>query len=63
MSLAEANKNLKYDIRLTERNLTVGEINQDDLKKHLSNLPDLAHNVETFTMDSKKEVVSSEDAH
>jgi hypothetical protein len=62
MSLAEANKNLKYDTRLTERNMTVGEISKEELQKHLASLPDLAHNVETFGLDGKKES-SSEDSH
>lgn len=55
MSLADANKNLKWDKRMTERNLTVGEVSKEEWQKHLSQLPDLAHNVETFTMDGKKE--------
>lgn len=53
MSLADANKNLKWDTRLTERNLNVGELKKDELKKHLEQLPDLASNVEIFTMDGK----------
>ncbi len=53
MSLADANKNLKWDVRLTERNLNVGDLKNEELKKHLETLPDLASNVETFTMDGK----------
>ncbi len=54
MSLAQANKNLKFDKRMTERNVTVGEMSKEELKKHLESLPDLSHNVEKFTVDGKK---------
>ncbi|HEX7674893.1 MAG TPA: hypothetical protein VF412_12015 [Bdellovibrio sp.] len=62
MSLAEANKNLKWDVRLTERNLNVGELKKDELNKHLEQLPDLASNVETFTMDGKNNS-SADESH
>ena len=62
MSLADANKNLKWDVRMTERNLNVGELKKDELQKHLEQLPDLASNVETFTMDGKNSS-SSEESH
>ena len=61
MSLSDANNNLKWDIRLTERNLNIGELKKEDLQKHLDQLPDLASNVETFTMDGK--TTSVEEAH
>lgn len=53
MSLANANKNLKFDIRMTERNITVGEITQAEWDKHLETLPDLASNSISFTIDGK----------
>lgn len=62
MSLAEANKNLKWDVRLTERNLNVGDLKKDELNKHLEQLPDLASNVETFTMDGKN-TSSADESH
>lgn len=62
MSLAQANKNLKFDKRLTERNLSVGEMTKEDLKKHLESLPDLSHNVEKFTIDGKNSG-STEESH
>jgi hypothetical protein len=62
MSLAQANKNLKFDSRMIERNVTVGEMSKEELKKHLESLPDLAHNVETFTIDGKNSA-PDEDAH
>lgn len=61
MSLAQANKNLKYDSRMIERNVTTGEMSKEELKKHLDSLPDLAHNVETFTIDGKNS--SDEETH
>lgn len=62
MSLAQANKNLKFDSRMIERNVTVGEMSKEELKKHLESLPDLAHNVETFTIDGKSSP-SEEESH
>ncbi|MNL45067.1 hypothetical protein D3C87_1676820 [compost metagenome] len=53
MSLAQANKNLKYDKRMTERNITVGDISKEEWQKHLEQLPDLASNAITFTIDGK----------
>lgn len=61
MSLADANKNLKWDTRMTESNLNVGELKVDELKKHLEQLPDLASNVETFTIDGKS--TSADESH
>jgi hypothetical protein len=61
MSLAEANKNLKFDTRLTESNLVKGEISKEEWQKHLATLPDMASNTETFTIDGKSS--SSEDNH
>ncbi|MFS4460857.1 hypothetical protein [Bdellovibrio sp. HCB2-146] len=53
MSLAQANKNLKYDKRMTERNITIGEVSKEEWQKHLETLPDLASNAITFTIDGK----------
>lgn len=53
MSLAQANKNLKYDKRMTERNITVGDVSKEEWQKHLETLPDLASNAITFTIDGK----------
>ena len=53
MSLAQANKNLKYDKRMTERNITVGDVSKEEWQKHLEQLPDLASNAITFTIDGK----------
>jgi len=63
MSLSQANKNLKFDKRLTERNLNVGEMSKEELQKHLESLPDLSHNVEKFTIDGKTVGNSQEESH
>lgn len=61
MSLAQANKNLKFDTRMSEAKISSGEMTREELKKHLDQLPDLANNVETFTVDGKN--VKEEEAH
>lgn len=61
MSLAKANKDLKFDNRLIDRHISVGEMSKEELQKHLDSLPDLAHNVETFTIDGKSS--SADEAH
>ncbi len=61
MSLAQANKNLKYDTRMIERNVTIGEMSKEELNKHLESLPDLSNNVEKFTIDGKNN--TTEEAH
>lgn len=61
MSLAQANKNLKYDKRMTENKINAGEMTKEEWQKHIDQLPDLAHNVETFTMDGKN--TKDEDNH
>lgn len=53
MSLAQANKNLKFDTRMIEAKINAGEMTQEELKKHLEQLQDLSNNVETFTLDGK----------
>lgn len=61
MSLAEANKNLKWDTRMTEAKINNGELKKEELQKHLTDLPDLAHNVEKFTIDGKSS--SADESH
>lgn len=62
MSLAQANKNLKFDKRMTERNVNVGEMSKEELQKHLESLPDLSHNVEKFTIDGRNSS-SADESH
>ena len=52
MSLYKAMQNLKYDKRLTERNLTTGQVSKDEWQQHLDKLPDMAHNIETLSMEN-----------
>jgi hypothetical protein len=63
MSLADANKKLKWDTRLTERSLTFGELSKEEWQKHLDQLPDLSNNVEKFTIDNKNHSSSSDETH
>ncbi len=53
MSLAQANKNLKFDKRMTESKINAGEMTKEDWQKYLETLPDLSNNVETFSIDGK----------
>lgn len=45
MSLNKSMKNLKYDKRLTEWNITNNQMTREEWNKHLENLPDLANEV------------------
>lgn len=47
MSLDKALKNNKYDKRLVEIHISRGIISREEYEKHLKELPDLSHNVET----------------
>lgn len=46
MSLDKAMKSLKFDKRLTEWNLSNGQLTKEELKKHLDSLPDLKDKVD-----------------
>lgn len=61
MSLAQANKNLKYDKRMMERSVANGEMTKEEMQKYLESLPDLSHNVEQFAVDNKDTDLDSED--
>ena len=52
MSLYKAMQNLKFDKRLTESNLNTGTMSKEEWNQHLEKLPDMAHNVETLTMET-----------
>lgn len=43
MSLDQAMKNLKFDTRMLEIQLSRGTLTQPELQKHLDTLPDLAN--------------------
>ncbi len=42
------NPDLRFDVRLVERNLARGRVARDELKAHLASLPDAAGNAENI---------------
>lgn len=54
MSLNKALEDLKFDKRLTELNLRLGRITQEEVEKQLSSLEDLQAQVEQLDLDSDK---------
>lgn len=50
MSLDKAMKNLKFDKRMAEINLNNGQLTQEELKKHLEGLQDLAAQVDMISL-------------
>jgi hypothetical protein len=59
MSLDKALKNLKFDVRMTEFNLNNGVISKEELKNHLTQLPDSGANSEKLSIEEGRG--SSED--
>lgn len=53
-SLDKATKNLKFDKRLTEWYMNNGQLTQEELKKHLDSLPDLASKVDMLNWGEEK---------
>ncbi len=51
MSLDKALKNLKSDVRMTEFNVNNGVISKEELKAHLSQLPDSGNNSEKLDIE------------
>ena len=60
MSLYKAMQNLKYDTRMTEMNITKGEISKTEWQQYLDKLPDMAHNIEVISMEQDAEVDETE---
>jgi hypothetical protein len=54
MSLDKAMKNLKYDSRLLEHNLTTGIISKEEYDKFMKQLPDLSNQSEKLEIDEKR---------
>lgn len=50
MSLSKEVEKLKQDKRLTDWYVGHGKISKEELKKYLDSLPDLASNVEKFSL-------------
>jgi len=51
MSLDKALEDLKFDKRLTELNLRLGRITQEEVQKNLESLEDLQAQVENLELD------------
>lgn len=54
MSLNKALEDLKFDKRLTELNLRLGRITQEEVDKQISALEDLESQVEKLDLESEK---------
>lgn len=63
MSLYKAMQSLKFDKRLSERNITTGQMSRDEWDKHLKDLPDMGHNVDTLDMENADDDNGDQDAH
>ncbi len=60
MSLDKAMKMLKYDKRLTEWNLNHGQLSQEEMNKHLEQLPDSAANVDLLNINAPSDADSAD---
>lgn len=56
MSLYKALKDLKFDKRLIEKNLTQGTITPEDVKKYLESLPDCSKNIDIISFETVSEL-------
>ncbi len=63
MSLDKALKNLKFDVRMTEFNVNNGVITKDELKAHLSQLPDSGNNSEKLSIEEGRGSSSDDTQH
>ena len=54
MTLDKAIKGLKFDVRMKEHNLNSGVISEQELNKHLEQLPDLTPNTEKIVFEEEK---------
>jgi hypothetical protein len=50
MSLSKEVEKLKFDKRLLDWHVSRGKLSKEDKKKYLDSLPDLASNVEAFSL-------------
>lgn len=60
MSLFRAMQNLKFDARMTEMNITTGQLTKEELQQYLDKLPDMAHNIEMISMEKDSDVEDQE---
>ena len=63
MSLDKAMKNLKYDSRLLEHNLSTGIITKEEYDKFMKQLPDLSTQSEKLEIDEKRSNGAGGDSH
>ena len=53
MSLKKDVENLKFDKRMIDWNISREVLTQDELKKHLSDLPDSSHNLASIELNEE----------
>ena len=53
MSLKKEIENLKFDKRMIDWNISRNLLTQDELKKHLSELPDSSHNLASIELNEE----------
>jgi len=61
MSLDNAMKNMKFDLRLIEFNIRTGQLTKEEVQKYLQSLPDSSANSEK--LDIEENSSSSEEQH
>lgn len=60
MSLYKAIQDLKFDKRLSDRQISTGQMTQEEWNQHLNKLPDMAHNVDVLDMENVDDTDSGE---
>lgn len=55
MSLSKEIEKLKYDKRLTDWHVSRGRVSKNEWEKYLASLPDLATNIEPFSLGSDRD--------
>jgi hypothetical protein len=60
-SLDQAMKDMKFDKRLVELNINLGQLKREEYKAHIEQLPDCTDKSEPLALDKHRH--SSDDAH
>ena len=63
MTLDKAIKNMKFDIRLMERNLKNGLITEKEYQEYLKSLPDNSQNVDLVNLGPSNETKGNQQPH
>lgn len=63
MTLDKAMKNMKFDIRLMERNLKNGLITEKEYQDYLKTLPDCSQNIDLVNLGPSPEPKSNQQPH